>query len=89
MRALTVVWPGWGGGDFKLVVINQATGLVSSLRRQICLSPVILVGCEGSRSEPERSERERSEADDPSSPSQTGFRWRRADEAARPNRWLN
>ncbi len=35
--------PGWGGG-FKCVGFNQATGLVSPLRRQICLSPVWLGG---------------------------------------------
>ncbi len=30
-----------GGGDFKLVGFNQAIGLVSPLRRQICLNPVL------------------------------------------------
>ncbi len=33
-----------GGGNFKLVGFNQATGLVWPLRRQICLSPVWLGG---------------------------------------------
>ncbi len=33
-----------GGGDFKLVGFNQATSLVSPLRRQICLNPVWLGG---------------------------------------------
>ncbi len=54
-----------GGVNFKLVGFNQATGLVSPLRRQICLNPVWRVGSEGSRSEPERSEAERSEAAGP------------------------
>ncbi|MCP3662160.1 MAG: hypothetical protein GY696_06630, partial [Gammaproteobacteria bacterium] len=45
-------------------------------------NPVWRVGCEGSRSEPERSEGERSKAEDRSPPSQTGFRqiWRRSGE---------
>ncbi len=33
-----------GGGAFKLAGFNQATGLVSPLRRQICLNPVWLGG---------------------------------------------
>ncbi len=33
-----------GGGDFKLVGFNQATGLVWPLRRKICLNPVWLGG---------------------------------------------
>ncbi len=70
-----------GGGNFKLVGFNQATGLVSPLRRQICLNPVWRVGSEGSRSEPERPEAERSEAKLDSD--------KFGDEAAGPNWWLD
>ncbi len=53
---------------------NQASRFRPPSSRQICLNPVMRVGCEGSRGEPEQSEGERSEAEDRSPPSQTGFR---------------
>ncbi len=49
-------------------VFNHASRFGPSRSRQICLNPVWRVGCEGSRSDPERSEGERSEAEDRSSP---------------------
>ncbi len=43
-RATGAVARKGGRGNFKLVRFNEATGLVSPLRRQICLNPVWLGG---------------------------------------------
>ncbi len=70
------------GGDYKIVRFNQATGLVSLLRRQICLNPVWLGGLRSSASLRSPSDRSGS-LREPSQPTrQTGFRqiWRRSGE---------
>ncbi len=59
-----------GAGNFKFVGFNQATGLVSPLRRQICLNPVWLGELRSSASL--RSPSDRSEPSQPTR--QTGFR---------------
>ncbi len=60
--------PGFGAPTPCVHDSFKPAGLV---RRQICLNPVLRVGCKGSRSEPEQSEGERSEgAEDQSPPSQ-------------------
>ncbi len=69
-------------------MIQSSQPVWSAARSQICLNPVWRVGCEGSRSEPERSEGERSESADWRPPSQLDSD-KFGDEAAKPNRWLD
>ncbi len=80
----------WAEIQLLVYMIQSSQPVWSAVSHQICLNRVWQVGCEGSRSDPERSEGERSEAEDRSPPSQTGFRqiWRWGGET-KLVAWLN